>query len=150
MSKPFNLAAYRTVIYALNQETGYYIKSEKQPEKSPLMRLPYDLKYTVTRAEKIKCNAKQVIHSRLMTKAGSYQFITGLQETGLKDWFLGNDYEYRNGKKVISIVIFRFAEDNSRLTVYYFTHYDKPNTGLRMRFARSIIPVISQTEGVCI
>ena len=150
MSNNFNLAKYRTVYYEFNPVTGYYTKSKKQAEKRPLMRLPLELKFAVTRAEKIKCHAKQVIHSRQTTKSGSYYFITGLQETGLQNWYLGNDYEYKDGKKVISIVLFHFSEDNSRLTVYYFPHYDKPNTGLRLRFVRSVIPNLLQSETICI
>jgi len=150
MSNNFNFPQYRTVYYELNPLTGYYTRSEKQPEKSPLMRLPFELKFAVTRAEKIKCHAKQVIHSRQMTKTGSYYFITGLQETGLQNWYLGNDFEYKDGKKIISIVLFHFSEDNSRLTVYYLPKYDKPNTGLRLQFARLLIPNLLKSETVCI
>lgn len=146
MVKTFNLAGHRTVFYALNPETGYYTKSEKQPEKSPVMRLPYELKFAITRADKIKCNAKQIIHSRLLTKTGQYLFFTGLQETGFQDWYLGNDYEYKSGKKVLSIILFHFRNDNSQLTVYYFPKYDKPNTGLRLKFARLAIPTLLDTE----
>jgi hypothetical protein len=145
MVKTFNLAGHRTVFYAFNPETGYYTKSEKQPEKSPVMRLPYELKFAITRADKIKCNAKQIIHSRLLTKTGQYLFFTGLQETGFQDWYLGNDYEYKSGKKVISIVLFHFMNDNSQLAVYYFPKYDKPNTGLRLMFAKKAIPLILNT-----
>jgi len=150
MTNNFNLAKYRTVYYELNPVTGYYTRSEKQAEKSPLMRLPFELKFATTRADKIKCHAKQVIHSRQMTRTGSYYFITGLQETGLQNWYLGNDYEYKDGKKVISIVLCHFSEDNSRLTVYYFPKYDKPNKGLRLRFARLYIPNLLKSETVCI
>lgn len=146
MVKTFNLAGHRTVFYALNPETGYYTKSEKQPEKSPLMRLSYELKFAITRAEKIKCNAKQIIHSRLLTKTGQFMFFTGLQNTGFENWFLGNDYEYKSGKKVISIVLFHFSYDNSQLTVYYFPNYDKPNTGLRLKFAKLVIPTLLDTK----
>lgn len=146
MSKTFNLAGHRTVFYAFNPETGYYTKSEKQPEKSPVMRLPYELKFAITRADKIKCNAKQIIHSRLLTKAGQYLFFTGLQESGFQDWYLGNDYEYKSGKKVLSIILFHFRNDNSQLTVYYFPKYDKPNTSLRLKFARLAIPTLLDTE----
>ena len=146
MVKTFNLAGHRTVFYAFNPETGYYTKSEKQPEKSPVMRLPYELKFAITRADKIKCNAKQIIHSRLLTKTGQYLFFTGLQETGFQDWYLGNDYEYKSGKKVISIILFHFWNYNSQLTVYYFPKYDKPNTGLRLKFARLAIPTLLDTE----
>ena len=149
MSNNFNLAKYRTVYYEFNPATGYYTKSEKQAEKTPLMRLPYEMRFEVTRAENIKYNAGQVIHSRLKTKTGNYIFFTGLQETGLKNWYLGNDYEYRNGIKKISIVIFRFSEDNSRMTVFYFPHFDKPSTDLRLQFARSFIPKLLQSKTLC-
>lgn len=150
MNNIFNLAKYRTVYYEFNPKTGYYTKSEKQACKTPVMRLPYELKFEATRADKIKCHAKQLIHSRQTTKTGSYFFVTGLQETGLQNWYLGNDYEYKDGKKIISIVLFHFSEGNSRMTVYYFPHYDKPNTGLRLRFVRSVIPNLVQPATVCI
>ena len=150
MTDIFNFPQYRTVYYGFNPETGYYTKSEKQAEKTPLMRLPYEMRFEVTRAENIKYNAGQVIHSRLKTKTGNYIFFTGLQETGLKNWYLGNDYEYRNGIKKISIVIFHFSEDNSRLSVYYFPHFYKPNADLRLQFVLSIIPNLLQSETLCI
>ena len=146
MVKTFNLAGHRTVFYAFNPETGYYTKSEKQPDKSPVMRLPYELKFAMTRADKIKCNAKQIIHSRLLTKTGQYLFFTGLQETGFQDWYLGNDYEYKSGKKVLSIILFHFWNDNSQLTVYYFPKYDKPNTALRLKFAKLAITTLLDTK----
>jgi len=150
MTDIFNFPQYRTVYYGFNPETGYYTKSEKQAEKTPLMRLPYEMRFEVTRAENIKYNAGQVIHSRLKTKTGNYIFFTGLQETGLKNWYLGNDYEYRNGIKKISIVIFHYCEDNSRLSVYYFPHFYKPNADLRLQFVLSIIPNLLQSETLCI
>jgi hypothetical protein len=136
----FNLPQYRTIIYLFKPETGYYTKSEKQPEKTPLMRLPYELRLTPTQAEKIKCNAKELIVSRDRRKTGSYNFFTGIQETDFRNWFLGNDFERINEKKIISIILFHFSDDNSRLTVYYFSRYDKGKTDLRLRFANEIIP----------
>ena len=149
MTDIFNFPQYRTVYYGFNPETGYYTKSEKQAEKTPVMRLPYELRFAETQAEQIKANAKHIIHSKQKKKDGSYQFMTGLQDTGLQNWYLGNDYECRKGIKKISIVIFRFSEDNSRMTVFYFPHFDKPSTDLRLQFARSFIPKLLQSKTLC-
>ena len=81
MAKQFNLPQYKTVVYQINQQTGYYTKTEKQPEKTPVMRLPYELKLTPTQAEKIKTNAHHLLVSRGKTKTGNYTFITGIQPT---------------------------------------------------------------------
>jgi hypothetical protein len=124
----------------MNPKTGYYTKTEMQPCKVPVMRLPYELKITPTQVEKIKCNAKELIVSREISKTGKYKFFTGIQETSFQNWYLGNDYQRLNGQKVISIILLHFSEDNSRLTVYYFSRYDKINTDQRMRFANDAIP----------
>lgn len=140
MNTLFNLPQYKAVYYRINPQTGYFTKTEIQPAKIPVMRLPFELKITPTQAEKIKCNAKELIVSRDKSKTGNYKFITGLQETYFHNWFLGNDYEFINGSKVISIILFHFSEDNSRLTVYYFSRFDKENTEQRLRFAHFAIP----------
>lgn len=148
MQTQFNLPQYKTVVYELNPETGYYTKSKLQPLKTPVMRLPYELRITPTQAEKIKCNAKELIVSREKFKSGSYKFITGLQNSSFQNWFVGNDYEKLKGEKVLSIVIFHFRTDNSVLNVYYFSRYDKENTDLRIRFANTAIPYLNNSEGL--
>ena len=42
---------------------------------------------------------------------------------------LGNDYEFIGGEKLISIILFHFSEDNSRLTVF------KKNNNFNKRFS---------------
>ncbi len=140
MQTMFNLPQYKPVYYTLNPQSGYYTKSLQQPLKTPVMRLPYELRVTPTQLEKIKTNAKELIVSREKTKAGNYKFFTGIQQTNFKNWYLGNDFEKLNGLKVISIILFHFKNDNSELTVYYFSRFDKGNTSLRLAFANSIIP----------
>ena len=147
MSKTFNLPHYKAVVYRFNPETGYYTKTEKQPFKTPVMRLPFELRSEQTRAEQIKCNAGEVLVSRERTKTGSYKFFTGVQKTGFENWFLGNDYEMRNGKKIVSLILFHFTEEFSHLTVYYFSGYDKKNKVLRLQFAREVIPLLLNTKG---
>jgi len=144
----FNLPQYKPVLYEFNPKTGYYNKSIKQLHPTPVMRLPFELRRTPTQAENIKCNARELLVSREKTKSGSYKFVTGIQETDFKNWYLGNDYEFVKGKKVLSIVIFHFMWDNSYLTVYYFSRYDKENTALRLRFANMAIPHLVNSEGL--
>ncbi len=133
---------YKIIYYSLNSATGYYTKSEIQPEKIPFMRVPYELRVTKTQSELIKTNATELIVSREMTKTKSYKFLTGIQKTNYKNWFIGNDYEYIKGKKVLSLILFQFCEFNECLTVYYFSRYDKGRTDLRMNFAHQTIPFL--------
>ena len=78
MTTLFNLPQYRTVIYRLNPETGYYTKTAKQVDKMPLMRLPYEIRVTPTQVEKIKCNATELIVSRHRFKNGATNFLPEL------------------------------------------------------------------------
>jgi hypothetical protein len=147
MRKTFNIPQYRAVFYRFNPETGYYTKTEQQASKTPLMRLPFELRSEQTRAAQIKNNAGEVLVSRERSKTGSYKFMTGLQKTGIENWYLGNDYEMKAGVKIISLILFHFTEDFSKLTVYYFPGFDKRNTAMRLRFTREIIPHLINTKG---
>jgi hypothetical protein len=141
MREKFNLPQYKAVNYRLNPETGYYYtNSEFQPDKTPVMRLPDELKVTPTQGEKIKCYAGELIVSRQRSTIGNYKFITGLKETGFQNWYLRNDYEFINGAKVINLILFHFREENSQLTVYYFSRYDKGSTEQRLRFVSGANP----------
>lgn len=120
--------------------TGYYTKSDYQPERIPFMRMPYEIRVTKTQSQNIKTNATELIVSKEMTKTKNYKFITGIQKTNFKNWYIGNDYEYIKGKKLISLILFQFCEFNECLTVYYFSRYDKGSKDLRLKFAHSIIP----------
>ena len=145
MSSKFNLPQFKAINYRFNPETGYFTKTEKQALESSLMRLPYQVKIARTQADKIKCNAQRVIFSREMNKSGTYKFFTGLQETNLPEWYIGNDYEYVNGKKVTSLILFNLTEGNSQLTIFYFKRFDKRTHRDRVEFAHGIIPIISES-----
>lgn len=147
MRNKFNLPQYKTVSYRLNPKTGYFTKIENQPFNRPVMRLTNELRAEQTRAEQIKGNADKILVSRERSKTGSYKFITGLQLTGFENWMLGNDYEVREGKKIISLLLFHFTEQYSHLTVFYFSGYNKKNKVLRLRFVRDIIPHLLNTKG---
>ena len=51
MEKMFNLPDFKELIYILNNETGRY---EKQPERIPFLKLPYELKIEETQEQRIK------------------------------------------------------------------------------------------------
>ena len=56
----------------------------------------------------------------ICSKHISRQLCTGLQaqqdvrNTHYENWYLGNDYEYQNGLKVISIIIFHFTNNDNK------------------------------------
>ena len=110
---------YKTIHYSLNIETGYY---EKQPERIPFNKLPFELKVELTQDQRIKRNgAKEVIRGR--TKNKKYLFFTGLIPTKYKNLYRGDHYEFIKGQKKNSLVLFHFSTDNRQLTVYFFNHY---------------------------
>lgn len=133
---------FKSVYYTNNPETGYFTKTEKQAEKTPVMRLPYQLKVEPTQLHQIKCNAQTIIRGKekFKTTNGNFKFFTGLQETDFKYWFVGNDYEYIKGVKVLSLVIFHFSNENDFLNVYYFSRFYKEQSTKRREFVNNIVP----------
>lgn len=130
MENKFNFPEYKEAKYKMNAATGYF---EKQPEKIAFNKLPYELKVEVTMEEKIRSQgAKEIIHGRI--KGGKYLFFTGLIPVGINDCYVGNDFEFVKGEKKLSLVIFRFTEANSMLTIYYFNRYYKESREQRERF----------------
>lgn len=141
----FNLPKYSKVIYCLNPEAKYFLQSEIEVQETPLNRLPLEMRLAPAGAANVKPNASKVLLSKDCIK-GRYSFITGLQSTLFDGWYLGNDYEYYRGQKVISMILFHFTKADTRLELYYFHKYDKNNTFYRLRFANDIIPRLkSQT-----
>jgi hypothetical protein len=137
-----NLPAYKIVFYGNNPQTGYFTKREQQPEKTPVMRLPYELRVEPAQVHQIKVNAKDIIRSRETFKNGQFKFLTGLQDTNFKQWFSGNDYEILKGEKVKTLCLFHFSNDNSRLTVFYFSRFYIDNPDARWRLINDAIPAL--------
>jgi hypothetical protein len=140
MREPFVMPIFRRVQYRINQATGYYTKTDIQPERFPVMRLPYELKRTTTQAENIKINARELMVSREKFRSGKYKFITGLHEIDFNGWEVGNDYEMIHGEKVLSIVLFHFSQDRVDLNVYYFGRFDVGTADRRREFANLAVP----------
>ena len=136
------LPQYKIVFYRNHPQTGYYTKTAQQPEKTPVMRLPYELKVEPTQLHQIKCNALQIIRGRQKFKKGSYKFFTGLQETNFKQWFAGNDYEFIKGEKKLTLWLFHFSQDNSALTTFYFGRFYIDKREARERFINDAIPYL--------
>ena len=140
-----NLPAYKAVFYANDPQTGYYNKTPQQPHKTAVMRLPYQLIVEPTQRQQIKCNAAQLIRGKeKFKKSESFKFLTGLQDANCCQWFTGNDYENLKGKKKLSLCLFKFSVDNSRLAVFYFGRFYIDNWQAREQFVNIIIPILNQ------
>lgn len=136
MNSQFNFPDFKTIVYKLNNDSGKY---EKQPERVPFLKLPFELKVETTFEPKIRSNgATEIITGRI--KNGKRLFFTGLIiASNYENWFFGNDYQFKNGKKYNSLVIFSFQNDNRELIVYYFNSFYKDNREDRKRFVLSFI-----------
>ncbi len=131
----FSGIEYKEAKYINNAQNGYF---EKQPQRIPFAKLPFDLKVETTHLESIKRNgAKEVLRGR--TVKGNYTFFTGLQPTDFKNWYLGNDYKKVNNVKTNSLVIVHFTEDNSQMELYYFNQFYKFGKVDRLRFVNQFI-----------
>jgi hypothetical protein len=142
----FNIPKYSKVTYQLNPETKYFLQTEIEAQETPINRLPLEMRLAPAGAANVKINASKVLLSKEHNK-GKYTFITGLQDTVYNNWYLGNDYEYYRGEKVLSIILFHFINETV-IEVYYFHRYDKKNTFHRLQFVNSIIPEIKEI-GAC-
>ena len=143
MRKIQSLPSYHVTVYEYSHSKGNYIKGREQPEKTPLLRLPYDLVVEYTQTSRIKCNALYLIRAKGKT-SNNNEFFTGLQDTKHNQWFSGDDYEYKDGQKVKSTVLFHFNSDRSKLKVYYFEGFYIDKTRVRNKFINDAIPQIIQ------
>ena len=128
------LPNYRTIEYSLDVESGKYLK---KTNKLPFQRLPQILSIEATQSTAIKRNAALVMNGNVPHRTNPFQ--SGLQSLGYKEWYLANDFEYRNGSKCNSLILAHFANDDKKLTLYYFTGYYKPSQNLRETFASEFI-----------
>jgi hypothetical protein len=130
-----NNPRFNEVSYDLDQELGWY---NKTPQKIPFLKLPARLKVEVTQTNTPKKNgAEIVIHGGKLK--GKYLFYTGMCKTEIMNVYYGNDFEIRKEKKVLSLCIFYFNEDNTWLRVFYFTGYYIHNRELLESFVQQFI-----------
>ncbi len=141
MLQTINLPVYKWVVYTFNPKTGFYTKSEKQPERFPCNALPFELKRELTQAAQIKGKAKECLTIHEYKKENnSRKILTGLQETAHKGWFAGDHLRMYKGAKLKSLLLIHFATDNSTLNIFYFSGFFKEFEHDRIRFANIIIP----------
>ena len=138
MSQSSVLPMYSKVIYRLSPESKYFLQFQIERQETPINRLPKELRLAPTGAAQIKPNAEKMLLDR--PEKGKHKFRTGIQGTYFRDWYLGNDYEFQSGRKVISLMLFHFTNQEQELEVFYFHRYDKPNNTYRLQFANAVIP----------
>lgn len=141
----FNLPIYKWVTYSFNPQTGFFNKTDRQPEKHAVNSLPFELKREITQSLNIKGKAKECLTKREYKKENnSRKILTGLQETAFNNWFSGDHVRIMNGDKLKSLLLVHFSTDNSRLNVFFFSGFFKEFENERLRFANSTIPLLME------
>ncbi len=131
----FFMPECKIVAYRLNGETGRY---QKEPSKIAFNKIPFELKVEKTiDAKIIQQGADHIITGRIVNHQRT--FFSGLRRTQYRNWYHGNDYEFKNGHKVNSLVIFEFTGNDEYLNVYYFNHWYKHSSRERAEFVHSFI-----------
>ncbi len=139
MEKLFNNSVYKEVRYKLNPE-GYY---QKQPERILFAKLPFELKVEPSQKGFLKQQgANEIITGRFKNK--KREFFTGLIPIET-NFFIGNDWEFIQGQRKISLVVFQFSEDDLCLTVYYFNRYYIDQREARIKFVSAFIQHLSKS-----
>jgi hypothetical protein len=129
-----NQPKFHLIEYQNNPQTGRF---EKQPSLIAFNKMPFDLKIEPTQEQKIiNQGARTIISGRI--KEGKREFFTGLIPIN-KTEFIGNYYESIKGVKKLSLIIFEFTPDNSKLSVYFFNHYYIDNRDERLKFCLNFL-----------
>lgn len=134
---------YKFLQYRYNPETGRY---QKQPSKFAFQKMPFDLKIEQTRAQHIAGQgAEMIVTGRFVNK--KREFFSGLRRTNSPNWFHGNDYEIVQGKKKMSLVVFRISNNDEFLNVYYFNRFYKESPQERAHLVNSFIQFVNNQRG---
>ena len=139
MEKKFNSIRYNEVKFLLNPNTDKY---EKQPEKIPFKKLPFELWLETTREQRfIQQGAKEVITSRI--KNGKKIFYSGLRPI-TKNYYYGDHFKRSKGEMKKSLCIFWFSPNYQNLTIYYFNNFYKESKKDRENYILSFIQTIEE------
>lgn len=136
MERTFNNIHYKTINYKLNIENGYF---EKLIQLVGFKKLPNDLKIEESHQPFLKQQgANIIIRNRIKNYKSS--FFSGLIPIDNSELnFQGDTYEYINGRKKPSLMVFILNESKTDLTIYYFNHFYKENKNERMLFVSEFI-----------
>lgn len=139
MEKTFNHIHYKTLNYKLNSDNGYF---EKQVQIVGFKKMPNDLKIEESHQTFLKQQgAKLIIRGRI--KCGKYSFFSGLRPINSSSVnYEGNNFEFKNGRKINSLMVFVLNETNTELTVYYFNRFYIDNPKERMKFVSEFLKTI--------
>lgn len=128
-------ARHHRIEFNLDHDAGWYVRT---PELVPFPKVPHRLKVERTQVERFRDQGAEVVVTGPM-RAKRRTFYTGLRSLPVEGWFIGNDVEFVNGKKVLSLVLFRFNDRKDHLTVYYFARYYRADREDRTQLAVAFI-----------
>lgn len=129
------IAKFHRITFDLDTDAGWYIR---RPALLHFAKVPGKLKVERTQVERFRNQGADVVITGPM-RANRRTFYTGLRSLPVVGWYIGNDYEQRNGRKVLSLVLFEFSTDHAELTVYYFNGFYRADAEDRTRYAVTFI-----------
>ncbi|MBV6405539.1 MAG: hypothetical protein GFGODING_02318 [Flavobacteriales bacterium] len=128
-------ARHHRIAFDLDRDAGWYVR---RPELVPYPKVPHRLKVERTQVDRFREQGAEVIITGPM-RAKRRTFYTGLRPLPDVGWYIGNDHELLNGKKVLSLVLFWFSPDMDELTLFYFPRYYRADRTDRERWAVAFI-----------
>jgi len=128
-------AKFHRITFDHDIDSGWYIR---RPAPIHFAKVPGKLKVERTQVERFRDQgADKVITGPMRDKRRT--FYTGLRQLPVEGCYVGNDYEQRNGRKVLSLVLFQFSADHAELTLYYFNGFYRADAEDRSRYAVAFI-----------
>jgi hypothetical protein len=124
--------------YSFNDVTNYFDRIECDPS---FMKMPLELKVEETRKPE-QIHSSQIVRGRI--KDGKYLFFTGILPTEFTNLYFGDHYEFLNGIKKNSFILFHFTDRNRVFTVYFFNQFKLYPTK-RNRFVMDQVQQINRT-----
>lgn len=128
-------AKFHRITFDLDLDAGWYIR---RPAALHFAKVPGKLKVERTQVERFRDQGAETIITGPM-RENRRTFYTGLRQLPVEGCYIGNDYEQRNGKKVLSLVLFQFSTDHAELTLYYFNRFYRADAEDRSRYAVAFI-----------
>lgn len=136
-------AKFHRITFDLDRDAGWYIR---RPELVPFAKVPEKLKVERTQEERFR---NQGAHTTITgpMRAKRRTFFSGMRALPVEQWYIGNDYEQRGGKKVLSLVLFHFSGDFAELNLYYFNGFYRAAVEDRTRWAVAFIRHMERQGG---
>ena len=130
-----SFAKFHRITFDLDLDAGWYIR---RPAPLHFAKVPGKLKVERTQLDRFRHQGAETIITGPM-RDNRRTFYTGLRTLPVEGWFIGNDYEQRKGKKVLSLVLFQFSANHAELTLYYFNGFYRADAEDRSRYAVAFI-----------